>query len=52
MNTCDHLIGYFEPHGLPFTEKVRSSENISKPLDVKFNFCPDCGERLESLWSK
>ncbi len=44
VNECDHIVGYFERDG--HRELKFTSNNVREFLDVKFECCPECGEKL------
>jgi hypothetical protein len=43
MNECDHTIGIDYFHDC----LVRLSEKVEFPRATYFNFCPDCGAKLD-----
>lgn len=51
MTECNHIIGYWDESTDCFTRMVRKDDNDAKYhhqfIDVKFKFCPDCGEKLQ-----
>jgi len=46
---CDHIVGFDEGYGFDGgapASLLKESETFIDDLDIKFKFCPMCGERL------
>ena len=45
---CNHVIGYvYDEHDMHLLNtEMDENEEIYYDVEVRFNYCPDCGEKL------